>query len=291
MGETQMHTRWQLEVPLSLEDTVSDWLMAHGASALYRDADPPYSFFAYFPPNVAIPDLNGLSAFDGVFLVRADAFADEDWLEKSREGFKPIEAGRSFYIRPIWDQAMPPKGRMAMVVNPGLAFGTGGHETTRLCMSLMEDLAQLAQSGRLESHVLDIGAGTGILAFAAHLLGAEDIAAIDIDPDCGPAMEELIQMNIANARLPAPFVPFIGALEDFPKRKHGLILANILLETIYALLPLMVQRLRPKGYLIASGIMADRLDEALLTLAIHGLKPIKVAAEGEWVAILTQMDT
>jgi ribosomal protein L11 methyltransferase len=231
-------------------------------------------------------------AFNGVFLLRADAFADEDWLEKSREGFGPIEAGRSFYIRPIWDQAMPPKGRMAIIVNPGLAFGTGGHETTRLCMGLLEDLAQLAQGGRLDGPVLDIGAGTGILAFAAHLLGAEDIAAIDIDPDCGPAMEEFIQMNQATARHDEPFLPLICAL-DCPRldKKYNLILANILLETIQELLPLMVQRLGPRGHLIASGIMAERMDEALLLLAIHGLRPVKVAVEGEWAAILAQMDT
>jgi ribosomal protein L11 methyltransferase len=292
MGETTMHTRWQLEVPQSQEDALSDWLMANGASATYRDADHPNSFFAYFPPDGTIPDLAGLLAFDGVSLVRAESFCDEDWLEKSREGFGPIEAGRSFYIRPIWDQSAPPEGRMAIVVNPGLAFGTGGHETTRLCMGLLEDLAQLSPNGRLEGPVLDIGAGTGILAFAAHLLGAKEIAAIDIDPDCGPAMEEFIQMNIANARHPASFAPFIGELDELrPKINYRLIFANILLETINELLPQMVQRLGPNGHLIASGILAERLDEALLLLAVHGLKPIKVAAEGEWVAILAQVDS
>jgi ribosomal protein L11 methyltransferase len=289
MDETTMHTRWQLEVPQSLEDALSDWLMTNGASAMYRDANPPNDFFAYFPPNAAVPDLASLSAFDGVSLLKSEIFDDEDWLEKSREGFGPIEAGCSFYIRPIWDQSAPTEGRMAIVVNPGLAFGTGGHETTRLCMGLLEDLAQLSPNGRLEGPILDIGAGTGILAFSAHLLGAQDIAAIDIDPDCGPAMEEFIQMNTAVARHPAPFAPFIGTLEDLrPKKEYRLILANILLETIQELLPQMLQRLGPNGHLVASGILAERQDEALLLLTIHGLKPIKVAAEGEWVAILAR---
>jgi len=291
MDEATTHTRWQLEVPQSQEDALSDWLMANGASATYRDADPPNRFFAYFPPDADIPDSAGLSVFDGVSLVRVETFGDEDWLEKSREGFGPIEAGRSFYIRPVWDQSVPP-GRMAIVVNPGLAFGTGGHETTRLCMGLLEDLAQLSPNGRLEGPVLDIGAGTGILAFAAHMLGAEEIAAIDIDPDCGPAMEEFIQMNIANARHPAPFAPFIGPLEDLrPKIKYRLVLANILLETIQELLPQMLQRLGTNSHLIASGILAERQDEALLLLAVHGFRPIKVAAEGEWVAILAEIGT
>jgi len=290
MGKATTHTRWQLEVPQLQEDALSDWLMANGASATYRDADPLNSFFAYFPPDTAIPDSSGLSVFDGVSLLKAETFADEDWLEKSREGFGPIEAGRTFYIRPIWDQSAPPEGRMAIVVNPGLAFGTGGHETTRLCMGLLEDLAQLSPNGQLEGPILDIGAGTGILAFAAHLLGAENIAAMDIDPDCGPAMEEFIQMNTADARHPAPFAPLIGALEDLrPQKKYRLILANILLETIQELLPQMIQMLGPNAHLIASGILVERQDEALLLLTVHGLRPIKVATEGEWVAILAEI--
>ena len=303
--KTSMHTRWLMELPLDQEDAVTDWLLEHGASAMYRDADPPMRFYAYFPPSEGYgvpenhgfetdavagafvpPDPKELPAFKGVSVISVESFADEDWLAKSRQGFGLFEIGRGFFVRPPWDDSPVPAGRIPIVVNPGLAFGTGGHETTRLCMGFLEDLAQ---EKSLKGPVLDIGAGTGILAFTAHLLGAEDVTALDIDPDCGLAMTEFIQLNSRTARHGEPFSPLIGALEDPSlNRKYNLLLANILLETIQELLPLMLQRLAPKGYLIASGILAERQDEALLSLAASGLKPIKVIAEGEWIAILAQ---
>jgi ribosomal protein L11 methyltransferase len=287
MGDTQLHTRWLMELPPGLEDQVTDWLLERGASATYRDADPPMRFYAYFPPSVAPPDAIGLTAFKGVSLLGEEKFADEDWLAKSREGFGAFEVGRGFYIRPLWDNSPAPDGRVPIVVNPGMAFGTGGHETTRLCMCLLEDLAQ---EKTLAGPVLDVGAGTGILAFAAHLLGIDDVTALDVDPDCGPAMEEFIQMNSSAARHEKPFLPLIGTLEDTGlNNKYNLMLANILLETIQQLLPQMLQRLAPNGYLIASGILLERQDEALLSLALNGLNPIKITAEGEWVAILARI--
>ena len=286
MSKAPLHTRWLMELPLDQEDAVTNWLIEHGASAMYRDADPPMRFYTYFPPDAAPPDPKELQVFKGVSVISAESFADEDWLAKSREGFGSFEVGRGFFVRPMWDDGPVPVGRIPLVVNPGLAFGTGGHETTRLCIGLLEDLAQ---EKRLQDPVLDIGAGTGILAFTAHLLGAEDVTALDIDLDCELAMAEFIQLNVGTAKRPEPFLPYIGTLED-PRlnRNYNLLLANILLETIQELLPLMLQRLAPGGYLIASGILAERQDEALLSLAASGLKPIKVVAEGEWIAILAQ---
>ena len=141
MTTTILHQRWLLEVPEASEDALSDWLMEQGSTASYREADPPSTFFAYFPPGLQPPDAAGLAAFPGVRLLSAETFKDEDWLAKSREGFGPIEVGRGFYIQPLWEEAKAPAGRTPIIVNPGLAFGTGGHETTRLCMALLEDLA------------------------------------------------------------------------------------------------------------------------------------------------------
>jgi ribosomal protein L11 methyltransferase len=232
------------------------------------------------------PDAKGLAVFKGVSLLGEEKFADEDWLAKSREGFGAFEVGRGFYVRPLWDDGPAPDGRVPIVVSPGMAFGTGGHETTRLCMCLLEELAL---EKPLAGSVLDIGAGTGILAFAAHLLGIDDVTALDVDPDCGPAMDEFIQINSGAARHEKPFLPIIGTLDDTPlNKKYNLMLANILLETIQELLPQMLERLAPKGYLIASGILLDKQDEALLSLAINGLRPIKIASEGEWMAVLAK---
>ncbi len=283
MQTLDKHVRWILEVPQAVEDALTDWLMAQGATAMYRQADPPCAFLAYFQPGQDIPDPAALAQFEGVSLLRREDFDDEDWLAKSREGFGPLLVGRSFYIRPLWDEAPVPGGRRPVVVNPGLAFGTGGHETTRLCMGLLEELAD---TGRMHGPILDIGSGTGILALSAWMLGGRDILAFDIDPDCGPAMDDFIELNALEVQGERPFEHFVGTLDD-PRVQgpyHGL-LANILLETIQELLPRMAEITASGGWLVASGILAERQDEALVSLVVHGFKPLKVVQEGAWIAI------
>ncbi|HWQ10968.1 MAG TPA: 50S ribosomal protein L11 methyltransferase [Holophaga sp.] len=287
MQTLDKHTRWILEAPQAVEDELTDWLLARGATAMYRQADPPFAFLAYFPPGQELPGPEALAAFAGVRLLASEAFDDEDWLEKSREGFGPILVGRSFYIQPIWDKTPVPEDRTPIVVNPGLAFGTGGHETTRLCMALLEELAG---AGRLRSTpILDIGAGTGILSLAAWMLGARGISAFDIDPDCGPAMDDFIELNALTLRGRRPFEHFVGTLDDARiKGPYQGLLANILLETIQELLPRMAQIAATGAWLVASGILAEREDEALLSLVMHGFRPTKVVREGEWIAILAE---
>jgi ribosomal protein L11 methyltransferase len=219
-----------------------------------------------------------------VRLVEAETFGDEDWLAKSREGFGSFEVGARFHVRPLWEHEPGPADRLDLVVNPGLAFGTGGHETTRLCMELLEELAL---AGRLRGSVLDIGAGTGILSLATYLLGGRDITAFDIDPDCGPAMAELMELNGHLLKGAKPYDSFVGTL-DHPQvaGPYSGLLANILLETIQELLPGMAQVAAPGAWLVASGILAERADEALVSLASQGFRPEKVLTEGEWIAVL-----
>ncbi len=279
-----MHLRWKLEVPDPQEEALCVWLEEGGSSAFYRAVDPPRACYAYFPPELAPPDKAGLAAFPGVRVLEAERFGDEDWLAKSREGFGAFAVGTRFHVRPLWDEAPGPTGRLDLVVNPGLAFGTGGHETTRICMELLEELAA---DGRLGGPVLDIGAGTGILSLAAFLLGGRDLTAFDIDPDCGPAMDELVALNAHLLQGAKPYTSFVGTLEH-PQvlGPYRGLLANILLETIQELLPRMAEVAAPGGWLIASGILAERADEALVSLVTHGFKPEKVLQEGEWIAIL-----
>lgn len=285
MVNAPLHTRWLLDVPEAGEDALGDWLSEQGATATYREADGPRSFFAYFPPGLTPPDPAGLAAF-GARLQREERFEDEDWLAKSREGFGSLEVGRGFHIQPLWERGPAPGGRTPVVVNPGLAFGTGGHETTRLCMALLEDLRD---EGRLMDPVLDIGAGTGILSLAAWLCGARRITALDNDPDCGPAMDEFIDLNREVLEGARPYQHFVGLLDD--PRADGpwaTVLANILLETIQDLLPRMAEITAPGSRLVASGILAERQDEALISLVAYGFRPLRVVQEGAWIAILAE---
>jgi ribosomal protein L11 methyltransferase len=278
------HLRWKLEVPDLQEEALCAWLEGGGSAAFYREADPPKACYVYFSPEVHPPETEGLRAFPGVHLIEAEAFGDEDWLAKSRQGFGSFEVGKLFHVRPHWEETPGPADRIDLVVNPGLAFGTGGHETTRLCMELLE---ALSLAGRLQGPILDIGAGTGILSLAAFLLGARGLTAFDIDPDCGPAMDELMALNAHLLKGARPYESFIGTL-DQPRvaGPYAGLLANILLETIQDLLPRMAEVTAPGGWLIASGILAERTDEALVSLMAHGFRPEKVLQEGEWIAIL-----
>jgi len=280
------HLRWKLEVPDLQEEALCAWLEGRGSAAFYREADSPKACYVYFSPRVPPPEPAGLRAFPGVRLLEAEAFADEDWLAKSREGFGAFEVGERFHVRPHWDETPGPADRINLVVNPGLAFGTGGHETTRLCMELLEELSL---ESRLKGPILDIGAGTGILSLAAFLLGGRGLMAFDIDPDCGPAMVALIELNAHLLKGALPYESFIGTM-DHPRvaGPYPGLLANILLETIQELLPRMEEVAAPGGWLIASGILAERTDEALVSLVSHGFKPEKVLKEGEWIAILAE---
>jgi ribosomal protein L11 methyltransferase len=285
MGNTT-HLRWKLEVPDQQEEALCAWLEGRGSSAFYREADLPKACYVYFSPGVLPPEPGGLRAFPGVRLIEAEAFGDEDWLAKSREGFGAFEVGSRFHVRPLWDETPGPVDRIDLVVNPGLAFGTGGHETTRLCMELLE---KLSLEGRLKGPALDIGAGTGILSLAAFLLGGRELMAFDIDADCGSAMMELIELNVHLLQGAKPYESFVGTL-DHPRvtGPYAGLLANILLETIQDLLPRMAALAAPGGWLIASGILAERTDEALVSLVSHGFKPEKVLREGEWIAVLAE---
>jgi ribosomal protein L11 methyltransferase len=286
MATAERHIRWLIEAPQAAEDILADWLMVRGATATYREADPPCAFYAYFPPGIETPDLAGLSSMAGVRLLREEAFDDEDWLAKSREGFGPFEVGVNFYVQPLWDASPAPEGRIPVVVNPGIAFGTGGNETTRMCMTLLEELAE---QGRLQGSILDIGAGTGILSLAAWHLGGRDITAFDIDPDCGAAMDEFIEMNAKPLGGARPFTSFVGTLDDSRvKRPYQGLLANILLETIQELLPRMSEIVESGAWLVASGILAEHEDEALVSLVLSGFKPLKVIQEGTWIAVLAE---
>ena len=151
----------------------------------------------------------------------------------------------------------------------------------------MELLEELSLAGRLQGPILDIGAGTGILSLAAYLLGGRDLTAFDIDPDCGPAMAELRDLNAHLLNGAKPYKSFVGTL-DHPRVQgpYAGLLANILLVTIQELLPRMAEVTAPGGWLVASGILAERTDEALVSLASQGFRPEKVMKEGEWIAVL-----
>jgi ribosomal protein L11 methyltransferase len=157
---------------------------------------------------------------------------DRDWVQAARDLLQPMAVGARFFLAPEWRDDPTPPGRFRITVNPGMAFGTGVHETTRLCLEALEEFVKPGSS------VLDVGTGSGILAQAAALLGAGRVIACDTDP---------IAVQIAG-------IGFVGSVDAVASGSVDLVVANISPEAIIQLAPDLVRVLRPGGILLASGL-------------------------------------
>ena len=182
-----------------------------------------------------------------------------DWVQSARDLLQPMEVGRRFFLVPEWRDDPAPEGRFRIVVNPGMAFGTGVHETTRLCLEALEDYV------RPGMRVLDVGTGSGILAKAAELLGAEHVYACDIDP---------IAVEIAGSG-------FIGSVDAVSAASVDLVTANISPEAITALAKDLLRVLRPGGVLLASGFEAPEIEQ--VQTALGNVREVR--AKGNWALI------
>ena len=177
--------------------------------------------------------------------------ADQDWERSWMDNFQPMRFGQRLWIVPSWHEAPEPEA-VNLLLDPGLAFGTGTHPTTALCLEWL-DGQQLH-----DLQVIDFGCGSGILAIAALLLGAQRVTATDIDPQALEASRDNAQRNqLADERLPL-YLP-----EDMPSEPADLLVANILAGPLVSLAPQLTALVKPGGRLALSGILAEQTDEIL----------------------------
>lgn len=204
----------------------------------------------------------------------------EDWSSSWKVHFKPLRVGKRLLIVPTWEDVIKLPDDLVMRIDPGMAFGTGGHETTRLCLelleSVMDDGALLAQPS-----LLDLGTGSGILAMAASLLGCGRILALDIDPEAVAVARENIALNNLSDCIESGTTPLESLLE-----KYDIILANILAEELVRLSPYLASRLKLGGALILSGILAEKEQLVREGFAPLPIKFCQTNTDGEWVAML-----
>lgn len=211
----------------------------------------------------------------------AKALYEQDWAVSWREFFGPVEFGGRLRIVPTWVDEQPDPGRLVIRLDPGQAFGTGHHETTRLC------LAALEYHLRPRAGVLDVGTGSGVLAIAAILLGASHVLGIDVDPVAIRVAEENCTANSVLDQVTLR----TGTLENSSEGPYDLIVANISTQANLALLPDFPAKLVPGGLLILSGILASdayRFREAAPAL---GLQFEELRVERDWCLMVYRRDT
>ena len=208
------------------------------------------------------------------YTVELEKVEQEDWQNGWRKYYHPMEIGRHLAVVPSWQEYET--DRVKLILDPGLAFGTGGHETTSLCL---EALDQLVRGGE---RVLDIGTGSGILAIAALKLGAVQAEGVDIDPVAVRTAGENAALNGVADRLTV----LVGDLSDKASGQYQIITANIVANAIMALAPAVPGLMAEGGVFIASGIIDTRKEEVIAALQAAGLKVQEVKEKRGWECIV-----
>jgi ribosomal protein L11 methyltransferase len=203
---------------------------------------------------------------------RVEELPEEDWGETWKKDLRPLTAGRVF-VRPSWIDAPPPPGAVEVVLDPGMAFGTGSHPTTALCLEALSD----ALAARPGASVLDVGTGSGLLAIAAAKLGARRVAGNDNDPVA-------VKVAVENAEANHVSVTLTTAGLEALEGGFDVVVANILANTLVELAPAVRSRLAPGGLLFLAGILGPQEDEVRDAYLALGLtrRPGLERREGEW---------
>ncbi len=208
---------------------------------------------------------------------RIEILENEDWTRKWIENFKPIQVGHKLWICPSWHDIPDPSG-INLMLDPGLAFGTGTHPTTFLCLKWLDAMAATDNSLN-NATVIDYGCGSGILGIAAHLLGAKDVVGVDNDPQALIATNDNAERN----KLPEDAV-HVYLPEDTPEVQADILLANILAQPLHELRDNIAKLIKPEGKVVLSGILSHQADALQKHYSEHFDMEEPVIHEG-WVRL------
>lgn len=198
----------------------------------------------------------------------------EDWATSWKKYYKPIRISDRVVIKPKWEEYQPKENDVVVELEPGMAFGTGQHETTKLCSKYLEKYI------KEEDKVLDVGTGTGILSIISKKLGAKDVLAVDIDPVCVKVAKENSEKNNVTINVSC------GVLEDIKEGNFDVVVANIIANVIIDFADKLNFYIKKDGYFIASGIIKERKDEVKKALEDNGFKLVECMQDKDWVAMV-----
>lgn len=225
--------------------------------------------------------INNLEKFGidkGKGLIVVSIVNEEDWENNWKKYYKPHKIGESIVVKPIWENYEAKKDDIIVELDPGMAFGTGTHETTRMCIKALEKYI------KSEYTVFDIGTGSGILSIASSKLGAKEVTGVDLDPVAVESASKNVEYNhIKNVNI------LHGDLMDVVKGKANIIVANIIADVIISLADQVKNFMLPEGIFICSGIIMDRKEDVVKKLKETGFKIQEINEDGEWVCIVASV--
>ena len=216
----------------------------------------------------------------GKLTVTMSTIDDEDWAENWKKSYKPFRLGKHIVIRPGWEEYSPEPDDRIITIDPGMAFGTGTHETTGMCVSLVEEIVKPGMT------VIDVGTGTGILAIAAAHMGAKRVLASDIDPMAVRVAKENVEINGFSNVITCK----AGNLLEVVDEPADVVIANIIADVIIMIAADVRKVVKPGGTFICSGIAREREDDAIQALKAAGYPSLDIRHQGEWTAIACRRD-
>ena len=202
---------------------------------------------------------------------------EEDWANSWKQYYKPVKIGEKIVICPAWEKYTPAEGELVIRMDPGMAFGTGTHETTRLVIRLLEKYTKAGQ------RMLDVGTGTGILAICASRLGADICRAYDIDPTAvRVARENIKDSGLTNVTCDQSDLLKQVSLEG---GQYDLVCANIVADIIIRMTPDVGKYMKDDAVLLASGIIAERCDDVVTCFEANGFKVVEKLTDNDWCGL------
>ena len=204
---------------------------------------------------------------------------ESDWANEWKKYYKPTKIGKKIVVKPSWEEYKQEEGDLIIELDPGMAFGTGTHETTSMCIRELENYVDDTKT------VFDIGCGSGILAIAAAKLGAKEVVAGDLDEVAVKVSKENCEINHVSDKVTVKH----GSLFEVVDSKADVIVANIIADIIKILAKDVSKFLNEDGVFISSGIILAKIDEVCESLTENGFEIVKVERLGEWSAIVSKL--
>ncbi|MGG7163826.1 50S ribosomal protein L11 methyltransferase [Clostridium ihumii] len=239
----------------------------------YKEDDKLQEYIEYIKESVEkLPEFGFDKGEGSVYVVKVN---EGDWENIWKQYYKPTKIGERIVVKPIWEPYEVKNDEIVVELDPGMAFGTGTHETTRMCMKSLEKYT------KKDSTVFDIGTGSGILAISAAKLGAKHVVAVDLDPVAvDSAKKNVGYNNISNIEV------LHGDLMEVVNGKAEIVVANIIADVIIFLVEGVKEFLNKDGYFITSGIILAKVDEVVEKFKQCGFEIVEVIRDGEWACVI-----